>query len=145
MGSAADVNAANDGGAAEAADVGGAADVDEDNDCGAAEAADVGGAADVDAFPTEVDESNIFHLIEQASVLKFQYLLANEGLELKTCDGNSITVGQLIDLGMKALEDGLYGEAIRITQLVMVLRQSRVSQPVFGEALFDLVAGLFGC
>ena len=38
---------------------------------------------------------------------------------------------------MKALEDGLYGEAIRITQLVMVLRQSCVFQPVFGEALFD--------
>ena len=138
MGSAADVNAANDGGAAEAADVGGAADVDEDNDCGAAEAADVGGAADVDAFPTEVDESNIFQLLEQALVLKFQYLLANEGMELKTCDGNSITVGELIDLGMKALRDGLYGEAIRVSQLVLVLRQSRVFQPVFGNALFDL-------
>ena len=131
------VNEANDGGAAEAADVGGAADVDEANDGGAAEAAGVGGAADEDAFPTQVDESNICQLIAQALVLKFQYLLANEGMLFKTCDGNSITVGQLINLGMKALEDGLYGEAIRITQLVLVLRQSCVFQPVFGDALLD--------
>ena len=95
--------AAKAGGAAEAADVGGAADVDEANDGGAAEAAGVGGAADEDAFPTQVDESNICQLIAQALVLKFQYLLANEGMLFKTCDGNSITVGQLIDLGMKAL------------------------------------------
>ena len=137
VGGAADEDAANDGGAAEAADVGGAADVDEANDGGAAEAAGVGGAADEDAFPTQVDESNICQLIAQALVLKFQYLLANEGMLFKTCDGNSITVGQLINLGMKALEDGLYGEAIRITQLVLVLRQSCVFQPVFGDALLD--------
>ena len=137
-GGAADVDLANEDGAAEAADDEGAVPANDANDGGAAEAADAGAAADVDSFPTQVDESNILQLIEEALVLKFQYLLANEGMELKTRDGNSITVGELIDLGMKALEDGLYGEAIRITQLVMVLRQCGVFQPVFGEALFDL-------
>ena len=100
-------------------------------------AANKGQAAAEIANPAGVDERNFFRILAEALILKFQYLLANEGMVLAKRGGKRVTVGDLIDSGMKALEGGLYGEAIRVSQLLMVLQQCGVAQPIFGDAIFD--------